>query len=568
MLIGLILAWFPQDLVADPARWPVANSDIGNISSGFFDPDYPGSWSPPAQHLGTDIPSPQGTSVVSPINGRVLLNRTDRSDPFEKHLIVLDIEQEFEHVFGHIDSPLEEGYDVRIGDPLGQIVSAGTGPHLHWGINSRGVLQALGAGWGWGRAPVDASRADADARGWLDPAIWLSSQVQDMDTPWVICNDDRSMECLLAASIDIARETGNQEQIVSRLLWASETYLKTNDPENALRYAIEARNLAFSSPEQNFQTVVRIGAALAAAGSIQDMRQVASTVKGSSGALHHVLGRLARDGHIDIATELAPEAEHQFARDNIYKGVAIHLLEKSRISLAEDYARKNIEDAQKLAGVIAHIAAHLYRAGDKPAADRYLAEAMLTLEPGINGSSEIPLVRALMLSGNENAAYDIIVAHAASTWSEFIRGQAAAGAAEAGNIETAIELTLSLKDSEAFREYNRMIAYRETIEAFVQAGRLSDIGAFIENFEPSIQDAGWQWTSRILAMSGDFDGAARVQAFIRDETPRNWARMGALTYIARNGDIPAALNAMDDLTIADIRAQLLTNIALTVGQAQ
>ncbi len=86
-----IVATNEPDAVVDTiehARLSPLGEPILNVSAGFFDPNYPSAWNPPAQHLGTDLPAPDGTQVLSPVSGTVLLNRTDRADPFEKYLIV------------------------------------------------------------------------------------------------------------------------------------------------------------------------------------------------------------------------------------------------------------------------------------------------------------------------------------------------------------------------------------------------------------------------------------------------------------------------------------------------
>ncbi len=169
----------PPDNGQRPALASAMRSPLGeatlNISAGFFDTSYPGAWNPPAQHLGSDLPAPEGTQVVSPVAGTILLNRTGRADAFEKYLIVRSATGDQEHVFGHINSSLSEGDEVEIGTPLGTIVSAGTGSHVHWGINTAGVLESLGSGWGWGRAPLSATVEQAADRGWIDPAEWFAA---------------------------------------------------------------------------------------------------------------------------------------------------------------------------------------------------------------------------------------------------------------------------------------------------------------------------------------------------------------------------------------------------------
>ena len=161
---------------------PVGGVDL-TLSATYFDLDYPTSWNPPAQHLGVDLPAPEGAVVRSPITGTVVINRTDRRESFNKYLIVRDSENEQEHVFGHIDSDLAEIAEVGVGSELGTIVSAGTGPHLHWGINSGSILDTFSDGWGFGRAPLGATREEAQSRGWLDPEQWFEALAKRTSTP-------------------------------------------------------------------------------------------------------------------------------------------------------------------------------------------------------------------------------------------------------------------------------------------------------------------------------------------------------------------------------------------------
>lgn len=165
-----------------PPAHPAASriSPLGNatptVSATYFDPSYPQSWSPPAQHLGIDLPASSGETVVSPVAGTVVANNTNLVSAFEKHLIVQDAATGEEHVLGHIDSSLSPGTQLTVGQPVGTVVTAGTGPHVHWGINARGVYRSLGNGWGWGRAPHLSTREDAASLGWMDPGLWLSAR--------------------------------------------------------------------------------------------------------------------------------------------------------------------------------------------------------------------------------------------------------------------------------------------------------------------------------------------------------------------------------------------------------
>ena len=167
----------PEDKV------PVKSSPLGKttltISDGgaYFDPRYNEGLSEQgydaAQHIGIDLPAPEGTAVMAPVAGIVLANYTNLADNFLKFLVVIDQLTGDQHVFGHITSDLSVGTGVNVGDQLGVIVRAGTGPHVHWGINSRVVPISAEQGWGWGRAPISATREQASERGWIDPVEWF-----------------------------------------------------------------------------------------------------------------------------------------------------------------------------------------------------------------------------------------------------------------------------------------------------------------------------------------------------------------------------------------------------------
>ena len=156
------------------ASSPLGNSSV-EPSATFFDPQYVINVSPPAQHLGTDFPGSVGAEVYAPISGKVLINKTYVSDANNKYLVIIEEGSGIEHVLGHIDSSLKDGELLKKGDPVGKIVKAGTGPHVHWGVNKKGVLYAIGNDWGWGRAPKDSSKSQALDKGWIDPLLLMST---------------------------------------------------------------------------------------------------------------------------------------------------------------------------------------------------------------------------------------------------------------------------------------------------------------------------------------------------------------------------------------------------------
>lgn len=137
------------------------------VSSGFFDANYPPSQN--RQHLGTDFTAPVGTAVFSPVDGTIVTNATNATDVMEAYLVIRSGSGP-EHVLGHIASSLRAGAAVRAGQQVGTIRAWPGQPgrsHVHWGINRLGVAQAMRDGWGWGRAPVTATRSQAQAKGWV-----------------------------------------------------------------------------------------------------------------------------------------------------------------------------------------------------------------------------------------------------------------------------------------------------------------------------------------------------------------------------------------------------------------
>ena len=152
------------------------------VSAGIFDESYlkdPRTWGEdgkPRQHLGVDIPADHGSDVVSPVRGEVIFNNTSVESAFKAYIVIKDSETGDEHVLGHIKSNLQVGVIVEPNDIVGTIQTAGTGAHLHWGLNvSEGGVEGAkgphpkGGDWGWGRAPEHATKTEANERGWRDP---------------------------------------------------------------------------------------------------------------------------------------------------------------------------------------------------------------------------------------------------------------------------------------------------------------------------------------------------------------------------------------------------------------
>ncbi len=203
LLFGLFLAQSAHAQAAPDIAVPVAAASF-SVATEFYDPRYPPAWDPPAQHLGLDIPAPAGSAVLSPVTGKVIINKTKRGDPFREYLVIRSDHGGNEHVLGHIASDLRPGTRVALGDPVGVVVVAGTGPHVHWGVNALSVGGAIdvATGWGFGRAPVQSTSADAQQRGWLDPLALVAGAkepgiTRDRWRPEVLASDARALQVRL-----------------------------------------------------------------------------------------------------------------------------------------------------------------------------------------------------------------------------------------------------------------------------------------------------------------------------------------------------------------------------------
>ena len=136
----------------------------GSRSAGFFDGVYAREQG--VQHLGIDISAAENSDVRSPIDGTVVLNNTWASDVNSAYLVIKGTEAE--HVLGHIASTLTPGASVRRNQVVGRVRPWPGNSHVHWGINTKGVLQAIKGRWGWGRAPLNATIRDATDKGWVN----------------------------------------------------------------------------------------------------------------------------------------------------------------------------------------------------------------------------------------------------------------------------------------------------------------------------------------------------------------------------------------------------------------
>jgi len=106
---------------------------------------------PRAPHTGDDFPNREGTLVVAPNGGRIVLARELY---FAGNTVILDHGAGLFSLLEHLSViDVTEGQTLRPGEPVGRVGATGrvTGPHLHWGVRVNGarvdplsLLAALG----------------------------------------------------------------------------------------------------------------------------------------------------------------------------------------------------------------------------------------------------------------------------------------------------------------------------------------------------------------------------------------------------------------------------------------
>jgi hypothetical protein len=563
---SLLVMLVPQSILADVNRFPLGVDSNRRVSAQFFDSTYPQSWSPPAQHLGIDLPAPNGASVFSPVSGRVLLNRTARSDPFEKYLIIRGDKQGFQHVFGHINSDLEEGTQVIVGERIGAIVSAGTGPHLHWGINSGNVLEAIGAGWGWGRAPVSSTPSQAIERGWINPTAWLaevesSSPISNVN--WPLCNLDRTPLCLMAASLDHARKNVPQDQLEVEIRWAAEGFLELGDFETARLLAEEAEHIIFRSEERDFHTIVHLGAVFAGAGQIPKARHLANGIADQrDNAYSQMAGKLVRWEMHEAALTIADEIRSSWSQ-GVYEDIALSLFEDGRVDEAMAMLNENIPRGIYRVNTFAQFASHAFREDRTSEGQNYLSMARDEYSQLQRKSGESHLARAEVLAGNMDAALELLYSASSSYSSESIMGHLAAGAAETNNLSTAIDFSIQLKGN--FGEYNRYVALLETVKALYRTDDETRLVSFLSRLDGDDRDDGWSIAANAAAEAGDLNHAETYIRNMQDQSSQAWARLDVYSELAKV-DIPGALEKLDEFDRGEMHAAFLYSVALAAAE--
>lgn len=116
-------------------RWPA----VGPISGVFGSRRILNS-QPRATHLGLDIAAPAGTAVLAPADGIVGLVGPGLF--FNGNVVILDHGLGVTTIYAHLATiGVAEGQRVHRGEAIGTVGKSGraTGPHLHFGLNVRGV---------------------------------------------------------------------------------------------------------------------------------------------------------------------------------------------------------------------------------------------------------------------------------------------------------------------------------------------------------------------------------------------------------------------------------------------
>ena len=124
---------YRQRIDAHPDIRMAALPTTGIISTPFGAQRYVNG-EPRSPHSGIDIAAAEGTPVINPLAGRVLLV----ADMYlNGHTIVIGHGYGLVSVFSHLKSAaVREGEWINTGALIGQVGHSGraTGPHLHWGV--------------------------------------------------------------------------------------------------------------------------------------------------------------------------------------------------------------------------------------------------------------------------------------------------------------------------------------------------------------------------------------------------------------------------------------------------
>ncbi|MEN6372629.1 MAG: M23 family metallopeptidase [Armatimonadota bacterium] len=149
---------------------------FGWLATDQDDPPYPVHYS----HLGIDIRSNSNSPVYALTDGVIAANKTTNYNTENKALWVkhdLPDGGSFYAVYGHVDSSLQEGTQVKAGQQIARIAEQDNS-HIHLGIHPEGVT----APWGRGTIPdgwsikKDLDKSELPKNGWVAPRSYLESK--------------------------------------------------------------------------------------------------------------------------------------------------------------------------------------------------------------------------------------------------------------------------------------------------------------------------------------------------------------------------------------------------------
>lgn len=150
------------------------------ITSTAYDYDsgiYLHNWN--KKHMGIDIDRDEDKPVYPIACGTVAAIIRDESNPMRTVVIIKHTnsdKEDFFAIYGHVlaREDLGEGTRVCKNIKLGVIKTAGSGPHLHFGINpsSKFISNFLAGNYGFGLIPESDNPSDY---GWVDPIDYLNT---------------------------------------------------------------------------------------------------------------------------------------------------------------------------------------------------------------------------------------------------------------------------------------------------------------------------------------------------------------------------------------------------------
>jgi murein DD-endopeptidase MepM/ murein hydrolase activator NlpD len=132
--IGKFLQAQKSALIATPSLWPV----MGRITSNFGETRQALASGGTRPHMGVDIASPVGTTILAPADG--IVKFTGWGQQYGR-CISIDHGHGFSTMYGHLkDFSVKAGARIKKGQPIGKVGLTGqtNGPHLHYVIYFHG----------------------------------------------------------------------------------------------------------------------------------------------------------------------------------------------------------------------------------------------------------------------------------------------------------------------------------------------------------------------------------------------------------------------------------------------